>query len=203
MKQLSLGLNIVLIFAVGILYYLHFSSSKKPADKKNTVTAQVNSGPMIRPAIAYVELDSLLEKITYIKDKKKEFEAQQDRIENEWQSGYKGLEDQKNNFLKKGSAITQDEAQQFQNQLLAQQEKIDQKKQTLSQELGEAHYKFMEKIQKNLKDFLAEYNKEKNYMYIFTTGTGLEYMAYKDSSMNITDDVIEGMNKKIKEDKLK
>ena len=35
-------------------------------------------------------------------------------------------------------------------------------------------------------------------MYIFTTGTGMDYMVYKDSSMNITDDVIEGMNEKMK-----
>ncbi|MBS1741991.1 MAG: OmpH family outer membrane protein [Bacteroidetes bacterium] len=194
MKNLSTVLNIVLLVAVGILYYLHFSADKKPEVKKPGYSMAPGT-PMTRPAIAYVELDSLLEKIAYIKDKKKEFESQQDKIESEWQNGYRGLEEQKNNFLKKGASITQDEAQQFQNQLLSQQDKIDQRKQMQAQDLSEAHYKFMEKIQKNLKDFLAEYNKDKNFMYIFTTGTGLEYMAYKDSSMNITNDVIDGLNK--------
>ena len=56
----------------------------------------------------------------------------------------------------------------------------------------------MDDIQKKLKDFLAEYNKEKNYMYILTTGTGLDYMVYKDSSLNITADVVNGMNEKLK-----
>ena len=108
------------------------------------------------------------------------------------------MENQKNTFLKKGSAITQEEAQQFQNHLLGQQQVIDEKKQSLNQKLSEKSYKFMDDVQKKLKDFLADYNREKNFMYIFTTGQGLDYMVYKDSSMNITDDVIKGMNEKMK-----
>ena len=61
----------------------------------------------------------------------------------------------------------------------------------------------MEGIKKHLRDFLAEYNKEKNYMYIFTTGTGLDYMVYKDSTLNITADVIKGMNEKMEKEKMK
>ena len=80
---------------------------------------------------------------------------------------------------------------------MQQQQQVDGKKQNLTQNLSEKSYKFMDDIQKKLKDFLTEYNREKNYMYIFTTGTGLDYMAYKDSSLNITDDVIEGMNIKL------
>lgn len=198
MKQLSLVLNIVLIIAVGILYYFQFSA-KKPDNKKiREVASSPVTSNMTRPAIAYVDLDSLNEKITYIKNRRKELEGEQQAIETEWESAYKGLENQKNTFLKKGAAITQEEAQQFQNQLLSQQQVVDERKQTLTQKLSEKHYKFMEDLQKKLKDFLAEYNTEKNYMYIFTTGTGLDYMVYKDSSMNITDDVIEGMNKKMK-----
>lgn len=198
MKHLSFVLNIVLIIAVGVLYYFQFSSNK-PANKKIAkFIPSPSAANMTRPAIAYVELDSLNEKITYIKNKRKELEGEQHAIEAEWETSYKGLENQKNNFLKKGAAITQEEAQQFQGQLMQEQQQIDGKKQSLSQNLNEKSYKFMDDIQKKLKDFLEEYNKEKNYMYIFTTGTGLDYMVYKDSSMNITADVIEGMNEKMK-----
>ena len=201
MKHLSIVLNIVLIAAIALLYYFHFSA-KKPVDKKShTVSNPVSSGASTsRPAIAYVELDSLNEKITYIKNKRKELEGEQHSIESEWENGYRDLENQKNNFLKKGAAITQEEAQQFQNKLLGQQQVIDEKKQRLNQNLSEKSYKFMDDIQKKLKEFLAEYNKEKNYMYILTTGTGLDYIVYKDTTMDITADVIEGMNKKMKAD---
>ena len=145
-----------------------------------------------------VELDSLNEKIVYIKEKRKILEAEQKAIETEWQNGYRGLENQKNNFIKKGDAITQQMAEQFQAELMQQQQNIDQKKQNLTQKLSERSYKFMDDIQKKLKDFLTEYNKEKNYMYILTTGTGLDYMVYKDSTLNITDDVVNGMNEKLR-----
>lgn len=56
----------------------------------------------------------------------------------------------------------------------------------------------MDDIQKKLKDFLIDYNKEKKYLYILTTGTGLDYMVYKDSTLNITDEVVQGMNEKLK-----
>jgi outer membrane protein len=199
MKQLSVVLNIVLIIAVGLLYYFHFSE-KKPVDKKNPAMVSANAGTsnMSRPAIAYVDLDSLNEKITYIKNRRKELEGEQRAIDAEWESGYTSLQNKRDNFLKKGTAsIKDEEMQQFQNELLGEKQLIDDKKQTLSQKLNEKSYKFMDNIQKQLKDFLSDYNKEKNYMYIFTAGSGLDYMVYKDSTMNITDDVIEGMNKKM------
>lgn len=196
MKNFSLVLNVVLLIAVSILYYLHFSNKKVVSQTK--VSASAGTVQSLSPApIAYVELDSLNEKITFIKSKRKELENEQRAIETEWENGYKGLENQKNNFLKKGNAITQEEAQQFQGVLIQQQQQIDGKKQALSQKLSEKSYKFLEGIQKQLKEFLEEYNKEKNYMYIFTTGTGLDYMVYKDSALNITKDVIDGMNAKI------
>jgi outer membrane protein len=146
-----------------------------------------------------VELDSLNEKISFIKEKRKELESEQRAIETEWENGYRGLDNQKNTFLRKGDAITQQMAEEFQNDLIQQQQSIDQKKQGLTQKLSEKSYKFMESIQKDLKDFLIDYNKTKNYQYILTTSTG-DYMVFKDSTLNITADVVNGMNEKIKKE---
>lgn len=199
MKQFSLVLNVLLIAAVGYLYYLQFST-KKPGESKVKPAAVSNpSGQEARALIAYVDLDSLNEKIHFIREKRKELESEQKSIETEWENGYRSLESQKNNFLKKGDAITQQEAENFQEVLIRQQQQIDGKKQSLSQKLGEKSYKFMDDMQKRLKEFLHEYNADKNYQYILTTGTGLDYLVYKDSTLNITSDVISGMNEKMKE----
>lgn len=197
MKNLSLVLNVVLILAVGILYYLHFSGKKTIDAKPKIALPKVTGNEVGHMAIAYVEMDSLNDNILYIKSKRKELEAQQRAIESEWENGYKGLEAKRDNFLKKGNAITQEMAQQFQGELAQEQQQIDGKKQSLSQQLNEKSYKFMDDIQKKLRDFLGEYNSQKNFTYIFTTGTGLDYMVYKDSSLNITADVIAGMNEKM------
>jgi len=75
---------------------------------------------------------------------------------------------------------------------------VDTKKQMLTQQLNEKSYKFLEDIQKQLKQYLEEYNQNKGYAFILTVGNGLDYMVYKDSSLNITNDVVEGMNEKLK-----
>ncbi len=198
MKHLSTILNVVLLLAVAFLYFHEFGNKKGSTSTTKTLTSSNNANTPVIASIAYVELDSLNEKILFIKEKRKELEAEQRSIESEWESGYRGLENQKNNFLKKGDAITQQMAEEFQGQLIQQQQRIDEKKQGLTQKLSEKSYRFMDDIQKKLKDFLIDYNKEKKYLYILTTGTGLDYMVYKDSTLNITDEVVQGMNEKLK-----
>ena len=199
MKSISTYLNVVLLVAVGVLYYLHFS--QKPKDAVKIRPAITVKGDSSHPLIAYVDLDSLNDKIDYIKTNRKAMEAEQVSIESEWEAGYRGLENQKNEFLKKGASITQDQAEAFQNMLLEKQQQIDNKKQVMLQKLNEKSYKFMDGIQKELQLFLNEYNESKAFTYIFTTGNGLDYMVYKDSSYNITQDVIEGMNERYKNGK--
>ena len=194
MRPFLIVVNSILIIAVVFLYV---KISKNTTIKKTQPSSNLinnNSGNLKNASIAFVELDSLNEKIGFIKDRRKELEIEQKSIETEWQNGYRGLENRKNVFLKRGNSITQQEAEKFQGELLQQQQQVDEKKRNLTQKLSEKSYKFMDDIQKKLKDFLNEYNKTKNYQYILTTGTGLDYMLYKDSTFNITADVIKGMN---------
>lgn len=195
MRSFLIGINALLIIAVIFLYIkVYNGSSSKKNEISNNVTTTKNAENLKNASIAFVELDSLNEKISFIKDRRKELEIEQKAIEVEWQNSYKGLESRKNEFLKRGNSITQLEAEKFQGELLQQQQQVDQRKQGLTQKLSEKSYKFMDDIQKKLKAFLNEYNKTKNYQYILTTGTGLDYMLYKDSTFNITEDVIIGMN---------
>ena len=198
MKNFSLVLNIVLLAAVAFLYTKVFSSSSTETTVTKTTIKENIGDTSTKAGIAFVELDSLNEKISYIKDRRKELEAEQKAIETEWQNGYRGLENRKNEFLKRGKSITQQEAEKFQGELMQQQQQIDGKKQNSTQNLSEKSYKLMDDIQKKLKDFLNDYNRNKKYQYILTTGTGLDYMLYKDSTFNITADVIKGMNEKMK-----
>ena len=197
MKNITLVINVVLIVAVAILFFKVYKNPAKNETIKSS-NQSITTNLKQNGSIAFVELDSLNEQITYIKARRQELEAEQKAIETEWQGGYKNLENRKNQFIKRGASITQEEAEKFQGELMQQQQQIDQKKQNLSQNLSEKSYKLMDDIQKKLKDFLADYNKNKNYQYILTTGTGLDYMLYKDSSFNITNDVIAGMNELMK-----
>lgn len=195
MKQFSTILNIILLVAVGVLFYLHFSSS--PTVKKSTVdsssTRHIDSC-LGAPVIAFVDLDSLNTNVDFIKTKKKELEADQNEIANEYQNAYKQMESEKNNFLKRGNAITQSEAEEFQGKLMQKQQQVETTKQLKTQKLAQRSAEIMEDMQSNLKKFLNEYNKDGKFTYILATGTGLDYVLYKDSTKNITTDVVKGLN---------
>ena len=201
MKQFSLVLNIILLLAVGFLYFLHFKGHKNTTA---TYCATANStrdscSVDIRPIIAYVELDSVNNNVLFIKERKKELEAEQKIIANEYENAYRGLEAEKNDFLKKGNAITQKDAEIFQEKLGQKQQVIESQKQAQGQKLAEKGSKIMEEMQRKLKDFMNDYNKDKKYTYILATGTGLDYMFFKDSTLNITNEVVKGLNEKLKE----
>jgi outer membrane protein len=196
MKQFSILFNIILLLAVGFLYYLHFTGGKH--ERKN-ISATSSGNPSSCPAstipvIAYVELDSLNNNVTFIKEKKEELEEEQKAIQNNYENQYKELETQRNNFLKKGNAITQQEADDFQAKLMQSQKDVEEDKQNRTQILAAKSTKIMEQMQSKLKEFLDGYNKQKKYTYILASGTGLDYMFYKDSTLNITQDIVKGLN---------
>jgi outer membrane protein len=203
MKNFSLGLNVLLFAAIAFLYVKVFSGNKSSgtATAASIKDTSILASALNENAIAFVELDSLYEKITTIKSRRLELEKEQKAIETEWRSGMTGLQSRAAEFQKKGGAITQQEAEKFQGILQQEQQQIEAKKQEQTQSLSEKSYKFMDNIQTKLKEFLADYNKDKKYQYILTTGTGMDYMLYKDPLLNITDDVIMGMNIKLSEKK--
>lgn len=200
MKQFSIVLNIVLVLAVAFLYYLHFTSAKNvtghQAASKYNVRDTATFGKKI--VVAYVELDSLNNNVAFIRQRKKELEAEQRVIANEYESSYHELTALRDNFLKKGNSITQQEAEAFQEKLGLRQQEIEQAKQQKSQKLAEKGARIMEDMQSKLKDFMNEYNKQKKFTLIFTTGTGLDYFLYKDSTLNITSEIVKGLNDKMK-----
>ena len=195
MKQFSSILNIVLLFAVAVLYYLHFSSNKPAkAIPASTAASMEKDSCAIGHLIAYVDLDSLNNNVTFIKERKKELEAEQKQIASEYENAYRQLEADKNNFLKKGNAITQKEAEEFQGQLMQRQQEVEAGKQSKGQGLAAKGAGIMENIQSKLKAYINEYNKDKKYSYIFATGTGVDNILYKDSVHNITSDIVKGFN---------
>lgn len=196
MNKLSIGINLVLLAAVGFLYYYNFSGKKNNASVGNQIATVCST----QHHIAYVELDSLNENLVVFKQKRKALELQQKNAELEISNDYKDLEAKKNIFFQKNPNATPEQIQNLRAELDKDQQDIEQKKQIRSQGLNQKNFELMESIQKNLKSFLTEYNKEKKYQYILTTGSGIDYLIYKDSTLDITKDVIKGMNERMKPD---
>ena len=197
MKIFSTILNIVLLIAVGVLYFLHFTTNKKNTHNSSVLHTNHTEKNNAFQQLAYVELDSINNNVMFIKSRKKELEAEQKLIINEYETACRQQEIEKNNFIKRSNAISQEDAEVFQSKWLAKQQDVETIKQSKGQQLAAKGSKIMEDMQITLKDFLNNYNRDKRFAYIFATGAGFDYLFYKDSCQNITADIVRGLNEKM------
>lgn len=200
MKNFSFVLNAVLLLAVGFLYYYNFSGSGKKT------SPSVNEGLTKSPdtvkhhfSVACVDFDSLNAKIVSLNQHRKDIEQEQRKIDADVNEGYKKIEAKKLEFTQKNPNATPEQIQRISNELMQDQQNIEESKQERLRQLNQRSFTLLEDVKNKLKEFLAVYNKDKKYQYILMTGTGLDYMIYKDSTLDITNDVINGMNEKLKQ----
>ena len=145
--------------------------------------------------IAYVNIDTLEANYTYLKQKKDEFTKRQAGMEAELERSMMQLQKDAAEFSKKAQAgtLTQSEGEAGQKRLLQMQETLEKRKNALTETLIKEQEAFNKDLHDRLDAFLKEYNADKRYDYILSYSEG-GAILYKDESLDITADVIDGMN---------
>lgn len=198
MKNLSLTLNVVLLIAVGVLYYLHF----KDGSGQPEAESHVESMPPVQIApggIYFLNSDSLLDNYEYYKKKKAEIEKRQDRIRTELKSEGDRLERDVESYQQQAPGMMPDQRQKTEESLMMRQQQLMQKKDQLLSQLEEEQSRYSDSLFYRLSAFLKAYNKDKGVHYVlgYQRGGGI---LYANDSLNITRAVIEGLNKEFKEE---
>jgi outer membrane protein len=196
MKQLSLIINVVLLALVGYLYYLHFSSSKTSVTLiRSGKDSFVNHGNKV----AYIDLDSLQNNYEYYKKIKTDVDRRQTSSNNEINNLQKRFQSRAMQLQQKGPTMSQQDQETAMKEINQMQQDLQAKKQALDNELFNYNSKMKEDILTRIQNYLKAYNKDGRYDYILSYEPG--FMFYKDSTLNITRDVIEGLNKEYTETK--
>lgn len=152
---------------------------------------------------AYVNIDTFESKYDVLKAKQDEFKKRQDEMDNELQLSYKQMQDYASKVQGKvqSNSITQSEYQEAEQKLMQQQKSLEARRQSLTDELLKAKDDFNKELKSRLDAFLATYNKDKNFDFIFTyTSSGGSPLLYANRSLDITKDVVDGMNAAAKND---
>ncbi len=189
-------MSLLALIGVGILFYLHFSSNKKSAQP---VTSQVGKDSS-HFRIAYFDIDSLQEKYEYFKDvsleiknKEANMHSQLSSLQNTYQKRLKELQE-------KSATMTQAEGEAAQQEFGQMQEKYQQRQMALEQDLKKHQFDVMTNVRNKIEKYLKEYNKEKKYAFILSYEPGF-MLYYRDSTYDITNDVINGLNEEYKKEK--
>ncbi len=88
--------------------------------------------------------------------------------------------------------MSQQEQENAMKEISQMQEGLAARKQGMDNNLYNENTKMKDDILSRIQNFLKEYNKDGKYAYIFSYEPGL--MFYKDSTLNITNDVVVGLN---------
>jgi len=197
MKKLSIALYVVLFIAIIGLYFLHFTGNKK-GDTTDTGTVTENTAN----SIAYVNIDSVIFKFEMFFDRRDDLMAKQKKAEAELNAKgtkyEKGARDYQDKVSK--GLVTRATAAEMEQSLLQQQQELVSLRDQLQANLMEEEQVMNRQILEYITKFLEENKSEYNYQYIIGKSFG-GIVLYSDSTLDITQKVLDEINKKYKAEK--
>jgi len=189
MKYISTILSIV---ALGLVAVLFLTQNRKIDELKSHVAGEKKtSGTGFK--MAYFDMDSLQANYNEFKDAQADLKAQENQMTQELTSLDRANQKKIETWRQRQQTMTQAEGEQAQQEYQQMQQQFASRKQSLEQ----AYYKNTEdkktKIRQSIENYLKEYNKQKNYSYIIQYDANA-FIYAKDSTYNITADVVNGLN---------
>jgi outer membrane protein len=189
MNKISTILGVLSLLLIGVLFFMFFNHTEQI--RKISLDTEKKSGSLFK--IAYFDIDSLEVHYNYFKDELDSVKAKENAMNNELGSMEKSYQKKISEWQQKGASMTQVESEQAQQEYGVMQQNYQARKQTLQEELYKNDEEVKANIKRKIEDFLREYNKQKNYSYIFAYEAN-SFIYYKDTVFNITQDLVDGLN---------
>lgn len=186
MKKISIFLSLLAVSALS----LNSCKETGSKDAQETQAAVIEKG-----SIVYFNLDRVLEEYDMANEKRSEVETKVAAIEKDVMRRQKNLENAAKDFqnkINKGlmtTAVANEQGRKLQQQEAAYNQYAQQKQ----QEIMEEQQVMMNQIADAIKTFMESYNEEKGYAMILSNSAGVPVIV-GDASLDITDDIIEGLN---------
>jgi outer membrane protein len=206
MKNASIIINVVLAALLGFAFYQIHGLKKqingetvevlKDGDSTKTIVQPINTPLAKLPEgkIAYINVDTLDIKYDYFKDFSKSFASRKNAIESQMESQAAQLEKEYVELQQAAQAgiRPQAELEKDQQKLIAKKQTLDAQQGRLQALASEMADKQLE-VRKDLAAYLARFNNGK-YDYILPYSGALTQTLYVNPQLDITNQVISGLN---------
>jgi outer membrane protein len=186
MKNLSLVLNAILLVAVGVLYYLHFSTNNSPGTSESSVAA----GDL---KIAYINSDTVLKYYEYLKTTKVKLEEKTKKMDQDYRNRAMGLQNEIAAYQRNVSNMTLGQVKAVEEDLGKKQQNLQMYQQSLSQQLMEEEAKIQKELYDRITVFLKKYGSEKGLQIVLKFDPTSDVL-FAGQPLDISQDVITGLN---------
>lgn len=185
MKNLSLYLNVVLLIAVGALYFIHFSSSP-------SATAPTGpSGDGLK--IAYIQADTVLKHYDYLKAEQEKFDEKGKKIEQDMKNRAQSLQTEIQAYQQNVNNMTIGQAKAVEEDLGKKQQNFELYRERATQELMSEQDKLNKALYDKVTAFLKDYGTKNGYHVVLKYNTASDVLFANDA-LDISRQVIEGLN---------
>lgn len=186
MKNLSLILNIVLLAAVGVLFYFQFSSKAPQGSSSSSAIA----GDL---TVAYINSDSVVKHYKFLDDKKVVLEAKAKKLDSDFRNRAQNLQNEFNAYQRNMSNMTIGQAKALEEDLAKKQQNLQMYQQSLNQEVMKDESELNKELYDRITAFLKTYSEENGLQIVLKFDQTSDVLYGKDV-LDITKPVIEGLN---------
>lgn len=196
MKNVSIALNVVLLIAVGVLYYLHFTGSPSRASGENAIST-IEPGEL---KVAYINSDSVLKYYDYFKENSEMLEAKGKKMDTDLKDRAQSLQKDIVAYQNNVGNMTINQAKAVEEDIARKQQNLRMYQETLATELGNEENKLSVELYNKVTQFLKGYG-EDNGIHLVIKFNPSSDLLFGHNSLDITQDVIDGLNKSYNEEK--
>lgn len=189
MKQLK----VILSIAVAAVICACNATGNTASQAANTAEASTAAA---QGSVVYIQLDSLINQYDMFNDLRSELESKAQAIEDDLTKKGRSLESAIKDFqtkIEKG-LLTRSQAEEQQQKLAERQQNLQNLGQQKQYELAEEEAVMSRKVMDAINTFLNKYNQEKGYALILSTSAASNTVMVGNPALDITKDVLAGLN---------
>jgi outer membrane protein len=187
MKNISIILNIVLLVAVGVLYYLQFAPKAEESNESGL------PGMVGDLRVAYINSDSVLKHYTYLKERAEILEAKKKKVEQDYIDRAQSLQNEITAYQRNMNNMTVGQVRAVEEDLGKKQQNLQLYEQSATQELMNDQSKLNKDLYDRITAYLKKYGKDRGLHVVFKYDPTSDVL-FGEAALDITNDVIKGLN---------
>ena len=192
MNKGLLILNIILLVAVGVLFFLFFNGKDKSTTNTITRSPSDTAAKWQRIPVAYFDMDSVEANFSLFKQMQTEVVKREAGINDTINQMRKAFQNYYQKLQAQGASLSQRQRDSLGNELAQMDMEIKNRASELNQNYQAYYMSKQQEIVTLIKNYCKEFNKDRRYSYIIAREPGLFY--YTDTTYNVTSELLKGLN---------
>jgi outer membrane protein len=173
-------------------------------NKTETKSGETNTTPTeagVTGGIVYVNSDSLLNNYEYFKEIKAKFEDKSKKAEADLKDKGAAFQREVAAYQQSANTLSADQRAQTEQRLARKQQELQVYQQNAGSALQNEEAGENEKLYDKVSEYLKKHAKDKGYKMVLTYSKGNSAILFADESLDVTKEVIKGLNEAYKSDK--